>query len=254
MKQRSAAYPSYSISDSLDFSEKIYKNYGNNYRATREEIAEALNYSVGSLTQKVSAAVQYGLLDMKSKEGYQVTELFVKWYRPISDEAKHEALVEAFKSPPLYNDLIQVFEGNILPPLKPLANILLQKHNISEKACDKAAEIFEFNAELVSALTGERILVLDKEAKEIVVDDFEQEEVEDKIQTDDNYNSPMVVQPPKPENENHTNSGSFENRKPIPHNIPLRDKLPAQLLLPSDVNQEDFKFIISYIQLIKDQY
>lgn len=258
MKQRSAAYPSYTIQESLDFAERIYKVYGNSYRATREEIATALNYSVGSLTQKVSAAVQYGLLDLKSKEGYKVTDLFVRWYRPISDNAKKEALQEAFKSPPLYADLINVFEGNILPPLKPLANILLQKHNISEKACDKAAEIFEQNSELVSALTNERLLVFDGRAKEVEVEEFEQEEI-------DEEQSSVSIIPEKPksdtnqshhrDNQNQTpNDRSGTGQKPIPHNIPLKGKFPAQLLLPSDVSAADFDFIISYIGLIRNQY
>ncbi|WP_430909230.1 hypothetical protein [Maribacter sp. 2-571] len=257
MKQRSAAYPSYTILESLDFSERIYKNYGSNYRATREEIAEALNYSVGSLTQKVSAAVQYSLLDMKSKEGYQVTDLFVKCYRPISDDAKKEALLEAFRNPPLYNDLIQVFEGNILPPLKPLANILLQKHSISEKACDKAAEIFQDNAEMLSALTEDRMLVLDCGAKEIQVEEFEQEEFEDETPETNFSRAPIPFQEggQNSKKEESTDSGNNNDpNKPIPHNIPLKGKLPAQLLLPSDVSSADFDFIISYIGLIRNQY
>jgi len=45
----------------------------------------------------------------------------------------------------------------------------------------------------------------------------------------------------------------FDN-KPIPHNIPLKNKPPAQLLLPSDVASADFDFIIAYIGLIRQQY
>ncbi|HBC05156.1 MAG TPA: hypothetical protein DC015_13420 [Aequorivita sp.] len=257
MKQRSASYPSYTILESLDFAEGIYKNYGNSYRATREEIAEALGYSASSLTQKVSAAVQYGLLDLKSKEGYRVTDLFVKCFRPISDEAKQEGIIECFKSPQLYSDLIEVFENNILPPSKPLANILLQKHSIAEKACDKAAEIFETNAVDVGAIGDDRVLRLKIKNTNVVEEevDVEQEEEQDIIIEESH--KPTIY---KNSNNNHQNKRineddrSFNENSPIPHNIPLKNKLPAQLLLPSDVSSADFDFIISYIGLIRNQY
>lgn len=259
MKQRSAAYPSYTILDSLGFSERIYKNYGTNYRATREEIADALNYSVGSMTQKVSAAVQYGLLDMKSKEGYQVTDLFVKWYRPISEESKNQALVEAFKNPSLYIDLIDVFEGHVLPPVKPLASILLQKHSISEKACDKAAEIFEENANIISALSKERVLSFEtKEDIENIIE-YEQEEIEYKVVENSSESLPPSEYKRNDQSGNKGGDktggdGNHHGNNPIPHNIPLKNKMPAQLLLPSDVSGADFDFIISYIGLIRNQY
>ncbi|MEZ4104664.1 MAG: hypothetical protein R3B60_05280 [Candidatus Paceibacterota bacterium] len=258
MKQRSASYPYYSIEESLDFSQKIYKNYGTTYRAKREEIADALGYSVGSLTQKVSAAVQYGFLDMKSKEGYMVTPLFVNWHRPISEESKNDALEEAFRNPPLYSDLLEVFENNILPPTKPLANILLQKHNISEKACARAAEIFELNAKFVGALSEEsRILsfkmgIEEEEQEEIHEEEevFEQEEVQ---------NNAVIRIPNGRSNSggrssaDSRNDSVFSGGNPV-HVIPLKNKMPAQLLLPSDVSAADFDFIISYIGLIRNQY
>jgi hypothetical protein len=261
MKQRSAAYPYYTILESLDFAGKIYKNYGSNYRATREQIAEALGYSVGSLTQKVSAATQYGLLDMKSKEGYMVTPLFVKWYRPINNEAQKEALVESFKNPPLYESLLQVFENNILPPLKPLASILLQKHSISENACDKAAEIFEENAKMIGVLNDNRELSFNNGNID-VIEEIIEEEIEDSNNNQfTNLYSPAIVEKTNKSNSRQNtdqdqNSNNKENdfNNPIPHNIPLKNKLPAQLLLPSDVSSADFDFIISYIGLIRNQY
>ena len=260
MKQRSAAYPYYSISQSLEFSDKIYKNYGKGYRATRELIAEALGVSVGSLAQKIGTAVQYGFLDVKSKEGYKVTDLFVQWKRPINEQSKKEALIEAFKNPNLYNDLINVFEGEILPPSKPLANILFQNHNISEKACDRAAQIFEENTELIDGLNEDRRLVLDAQAKEVEVEDYIQEESKE---NDSIFSVPAVPKSTGHDSDAYQQGASQESikneysnteQKPIPHNIPLKGKFPAQLLLPSNVSAADFDFIISYIGLIRNQY
>lgn len=256
MGKRSSKYPSYTISESLEFSEKIYKSYGDNYRATREDIAEALNYSAGSLTQKVSSASQYGFLDMKSKEGYKVTELFTRCYRPISEDSKSKALIEAFCNPPLYSDLIESFKENYLPPVKPLSNILFQKHNISDSASDKAAGVFDENAEFTGLLNKERYLTfginLDNEEKEDNVIEGEVETIDEDTIPNNDY-KPVIIQPKKREQEINEEQQIFD-KSPIPHNIPLRNKLPAQLLLPNDVSGADFDFIISYIGLIRNQY
>lgn len=261
MKQRSASYPYYSIKDSLDFSEKIYKNYGTGYRALREQIADALNYSVGSLTSKISSAVQYGLLDMKSKEGYQVTELFVQWFRPVSEKAKQEALLESFKNPSLYSDLIEVFQGGILPPLKPLANILLQQHSISEKACDRAAEIFEQNALLVSVLEeNSRVFdVLNIGVSEQEIEELIGVEVDEDVEPiRKNQQLTVKVNDSKDDIHNSNQTSNKEESRQfndaIPYNIPLKGKRPAQLLVPGDIQSRDFEFIIDFITLMKRQY
>lgn len=264
MSQRSAAYPSFTLIDSLELAKKIYKAFSSNYRASREQIAEALGYGRNSVNIKLSTAVQYGLLDMVSKQGYQVTPLFVRWHRPISEQDEQDSLIEAFKQPTLYQKLLQTFEGDILPPLRPLASILLQNHNISEKACDKAAEIFVENAKIVNALNEERLLSFNDVTLEVEEDDEEDifEEQEEVLINDiqkPNKNSLVVQKENNNSNSQDVNSKnqdnkSFKGGNPIPHNIPLKNKLPAQLLLPSDVSSADFDFIISYIGLIRNQY
>lgn len=254
MSKRSSPYPSSTIEDSLDFSSKIYKVYGSSYRATREEIAKALNYSSGSLNLKVSSAVQYGLLDLKSKEGYLVSDLFVRWNRPISEEDKSIALIDMFRNPSLYSEVLESFEGNILPPVKPLANVLLQKHNISESACDKAASVFEENAVFINALSSDRRLILDN--------GIDSDEEIPHIEVGSNIKTAVVEIPHEQErgNQDHNyknpkeDSGFRGFQDSIPYNIPLKGKRPAQLLVPNDIQSRDFEFIIDFITLMKRQY
>ncbi len=252
-RQRSASYPPYTINYALDFTQKIYKIYGNNYRSTREEIASALNLAVGTLTHKISASVQYGLLHVKPKEGYKVTDLFVRCYRPLNAEDKKSALREAFKNPKLYVSLLETFEGNILPPLRPLSNILLHNHNISESACEKAATVFEDNLEELGCLKDGRILDLNtarEDFSEPLEDDFQ--EAEEVFKEDEQLPVDFVNPNEGVDAQKKERNGNLS--RPIPHNIPLKGKLPAQLLLPSDVSGADFDFIISYIGLIRNQY
>lgn len=262
-KKRSASYPPHTIKYALDFTAKIYENYGHGYRSKREEIASALGYSVGSLNNKISASVQYGFLNVKPKEGYMVTDLFVRYFKPLNEDDKNAAIHEAFKNPKLYSTLIELFDGNILPPTKPLSNILLHKHNISDGACEIAARVFQENVEDLGYLKEGRIFSFDPDMVEQEAEaeeDFQQEEEFEEEVPETNFNiPPPMVYKGNRQNQNNSQdkngsgSGHVEN-KPIPHNIPLKDKLPAQLLLPSDVSGADFDFIISYIGLIRNQY
>lgn len=245
--QRSASYPSYTIPYCLDICTQIYKNYGTNYRATREELSNILGISVGNLTQKVSAAVQYGLLDLKSKEGYKVDDLFVRWYRPLDEEQKNSSLIEAFKSPTLYINLIESFEGSIMPPLKPLSNILLQKHSISERACEKAASIFLENAEELGLFDKDNRLTFNGADND---DGYSEEEIEELV-------SGNVVLHEEQQPRSNTNSSSdkkFINQEGVLIPILLKDRRTAQLGLPHDAKSEDLDTIINWIRLMKESF
>ena len=248
---RSAAYPSYTIEYCLDFVERIYKVYGSNYRAQREEIASALNLGVGTLTQKISSSVHYGLLDSIKKKGYMVTNIFVKYYRPIDKHSKRETLIEAFKSPTLYSALIDSFDGNILPPVKPLANILLQKHNISETACDTAAQVFEDNVKYLQLISDERLFSFlnetNVEAEEI---EEENEELDSKkIDVASNNSISISNQNNKTQNENFQEYTNPQiSSESIPFNIPLKGKKSCTINCARERKRNRFRFYYKFHQ------
>ncbi|HMC00128.1 MAG TPA: hypothetical protein VKN14_03725 [Flavobacteriaceae bacterium] len=252
--QRSASYPSYTIRYSLDICTAIYKNYGTNYRASREELSEILGISVGNLTQKVSAAVQYGLLDLKSKEGYKVSDLFVKWFRPINDNQMEEALIEAFKSPTLYGNLIEVYENHIVPPLKPLSNILLQRHSISESACEKASGIFLENAQELELLDNENRLVFGKSLDV----DYEEPDEEDNFNGIPKKESTDKVVFPQIIKKNNSNEGDNYSGNSVQDgviiNVLLNNRRTAQVILPKDVTPKDCDTIKDWIDMIRKSF
>lgn len=258
--QRSSSYPAHTLFYSLEFCEKIYKNYGANYRATREELGDALKASPHTLVLKISAAVQYGLLDMKSKEGYKVSDLFVKYFRPIDESQKKEALLTGFKSPTLYESLINTFDGQILPPEKPLANILLQKHNISEVACEKAAQIFLENAKNLGLLNDENMFSVNSkinlEPEIAEVDDFIIEETEISaipISKDAGTLNSNIRNAESVDRDRDDKNG-FTNSSGVVINILLKDRRTAQLGLPNDATSSDLDTIINWIRLMKESF
>lgn len=261
--QRSSAYPSYSISYCLNLCETIYKTYGTSHRASREELATTLNLSVGNIIMKISSCSQYGLLDMKSKEGYKVSELFVRYFRPIDEKQSIEAKIEAFKSPTLYQSLISSFSGGILPPVKPLSNILLQKHSISESACESAASIFIENAKELNLLTVDNEFNVDgfSEKNNIEIEEIETEAFNAKQSISNNQNdlsSNVIVQPVKTQEPNQAQN-NFSNNGFVPSNgvvinILLKEKRTAQLVLPNDAMSGDLETIINWIRLMKESF
>jgi hypothetical protein len=259
--QRSAAYPSYSLSYCLTICDTIYKNFGTSHRATREELSTALNLSVGNLQMKISSCVQYGLLDMKSKEGYKVTELFVRYKRPIDDNQATSAKIEAFKNPPLYEGLIGAFDGEILPPVRPLSNILYQKYSISESACESAASIFIENAHELNLLSEDNELNVDESKVNKAIEYYEEElpikntnrkDLNDNISN--STNAVIISEANTEKNPNNSNQNGFTPSNGVVINILLKDKRTSQLVLPNDAVSSDLDTIINWIRLMKESF
>lgn len=263
-RQRSAAYPYYSISYCLEFCSKIYKNLGT-YRATRQEIAKVLEVHVGTLSQKLGTCGQYGFIDVKPKEGYMTSDLFLKWYRPVNESQGMDVKLEAFKNPPLYSSLIESFENNILPPVLALSNILFQKHNISEAACEKAASTFIENANELNIITGEGMLILS--SSEIFAEDEIEDEYDksNEIETDkvEVYESVIkgktdlktIVENQKDNKRfQNANAGAIPNSSGVVIPILLKERRTAHLGLPNDAKSEDLDTIINWIRLMKESF
>lgn len=250
--QRSSPYPSYTLERCIELVATIYNNFGGtNYFAKREEIAQVVGVSAANVQTKVSSAKQYNLLELKSGMGYRPSSLFVSIYRPINEESKKEAIIEAFKSPALYSALIAQYENEMIPSEVPLSNIILHHHNISEGANIKAASIFIENARSLGLLTSENILTLSN--KESGMEDIV--EAED---IDSEHNTYSQQQLEKTDFSRNTSepipSPASVSGKKIPFNIPLKGKRTAQILVPEDVRSTDFDFIINFINLMKQQY
>jgi hypothetical protein len=279
-KTRSASYPSYSIQYCIELCEKIYKNYGS-YRAKREDISTVLGLSVGALNQKIGSSVQYSLLNVKNKEGYVVTDLFLRIYRPKSDTDKNEAVLEAFKNPTLYNHLIESFENSIIPQYKALSNILFQDHNISNNACEKAASIFLENASELSLIDDDGMLILSGNSSLSDIENLDEREIEtdseiveiddSEIENEEKFSKTSYIQnsfddkPNKvatvikqPENKTEgndvTRGFAKTNSDGIIINVLLKERRTAQLILPNDAKASDLDTITNWINMMRQSF
>jgi hypothetical protein len=157
--RRSNAYPSISIRDAIDLTDFVQRNSGHSFLKL-EDIAKLTNKSVGGMSQKVGSAVQYGLLELKSGTGYRPSELYKKITKPVNESEKHLSLIEAFKSPKLYVELISRFSGSALPSEVILPNILERDHSVFDDAAKKAAQIFLENVDFLGLKTSHNELNL----------------------------------------------------------------------------------------------
>ncbi|WP_422008296.1 hypothetical protein [Roseivirga pacifica] len=164
--KRSSSYPSDTINKCIDFVSQIYKTHGDSYFISREEIAKTFNQSAGSLQKRIGTCNQYDLLDLSVGQGYKPSSLFKKIFRPLNSNEVLEGKIECFRSPKLYQSLISLFEGSIVPTLDPLTNRLArEEYGLSDKAAHVAAKIFLENCEDLDLLDNENNLFLNPEGQ-----------------------------------------------------------------------------------------
>lgn len=139
---RSVAYPSLSLFECIDLTSQIYKIFGSATYTSRDVIAKQLGVSESHLQTQISSCVQFGLLELKSKEGYRPTDLYIIVRNPLPDESVSDAYVQLINNPPLYKAIIEQFNKDQLPQEAGLATILFRKHKVAEKVSLFAARVF----------------------------------------------------------------------------------------------------------------
>lgn len=144
-REKSAAYPGVTINDCLDFIKTVdsFKTNTVSYKTVAEKYG-LTSITTKSFTAKIGASKQYGLIST-SNSTIQLTDLAKEYLYPTSNNL--EAIKsEMFKQPPLYQVLIEEYEGKAMPDEQILANLLLSKYSISRAAKDTAARVFINNA------------------------------------------------------------------------------------------------------------
>lgn len=148
---RSAAYPVLTIEDSLVLVADVYKNFRNEY-AKRNDI---LNLIEGVHPRHIAAASHYGLLD-REKDSYRVSELYKNIANPIDQTERKSNLRLALYKPSLYKELIDKFEGDVIP--ETLVYHLSRFHRITEDAAPLAADVFIKNLRYCGVINENGVL------------------------------------------------------------------------------------------------
>ena len=220
VKERSAAYPAISIDEAVRFVSEVYKNFRNT-PAKRDDILAIIE---SADTRYIAASAYYSLLS-REKDFYQVTPIYKSISSPLSETEKRVALLQAFESPKFNKELIDKFDGDIIP--KELTIHLSRFHRITEDAAPLASEIFITNAKICDVIDSQNRLVFQKTFDRLKSGGVSYAEV-----TTEENNFTENVQPQQ----------IFENVQPvnIKPNI-LQQPIHQQLLLDEGTNDEKLK-------------
>jgi hypothetical protein len=238
-RQRSAAYPSYTIESCIVFTGKIDTAFSSVGFTPQESISKTLDQSGGAFLMQLSSCVQYGLLDKSSGNGYKPSALFKKINKPLPSEKVDDLKLECFSKPALYKKLIEAYRDKQVPAEAGLANILDRVHGIVGKASAVAARVFYKNLQSLKILAEGNVLKLDGYIPA-------EEQRQDDSDADDEAPGSSST------NITAATAGKPQVALPLPSikEIPivLKEKGTAKLILPVSADDEDLKRVIKVLQ------
>ncbi len=237
-KPKSREYPAVTLVDAIAFIEKL-KDYPINKPISYEIAAGTcgVKTTTNSFKYTLSSAKQYGLIATSAGKTITFLEPAKELARPTKDEdAIRRLKVECFRTPKLYAELIEAYEGRTIPSAQTLENALVNNYFILPAVAKGAAETFIKNANDVGAVQSG---VLTLSAPDL---DFAPNDV-----NDSSTSSAL------PSSQAQTTLDDLSMDSPefaAPLNIPFGDKRRAVLLMPIDATKDDAEYVRDMITLM----
>lgn len=132
-KIRSPNYPNFSLEEAIERVRKIH-DQDQNYIIERETAVQHLGYSglSGASLKTLGTIIQYGLLEKVETGKVRVSELAIDIIHPTSEASKNRALVEAARSPSIFQEVSTQFPGK--PPSETSMRAWLIRQEFSPKS------------------------------------------------------------------------------------------------------------------------
>jgi len=156
LPSRGRSYPRETLKKCIEFVDEIRKRCGaENISYDVLEKAMGVQKRSSTFEKRFAASRQFNLIDFNVNK-VSLTILAKSILFPVSEDAKRKALMDAFKSPPLYKEIIEKYNGVILPSSLP--NILYLDFKLAEGAKEDAADIFITSGKYAGVINGENRL------------------------------------------------------------------------------------------------
>jgi hypothetical protein len=160
-REKSVRYPANNLKESVEFL-SIVHSIGGRKDAPNESILSKLNLTSAetkSFKYIVSSAEIFGLIE-KTNNGIKPTEIgTLILYPPGGEEQKRKLLIDAFRTPSLYQKIIERYDNMILPNNVILRNVFLHL-GIAPKALDSAVDAFIESAQYANVIDSNNRLIL----------------------------------------------------------------------------------------------
>lgn len=238
-REKSAMYPGVTWNDCLDFIRVVdgFKTKAVSYSAVAEKYG-LRSVTTKSFTSRIGTAKQFGLI-MTNNMTIQLTDNAIKLLYPTDMSIKKVSL-ECFSQAPLYNKLINMYDGKAVPSETVLSNILMSDFRITKSAKDNAAQMF-----LASC---EQLGIIEAGVLNFVIEDGEKNNntIEDKeILLNEERHQPLIEE-----------CTGFENNVKVDLNEYIVQKYPvesgkvAQIIIPIDSTEDDLWAVRDMLDVI----
>lgn len=247
MKKRSVAYPSKNLIEIEKFIISVFENVGET-TLKYSDLAKHGNVPVRDGDLFASTANQYGWLNKVRGEGFSPKSAISKALRtPKDDDEKKGLYLEAFKSPSIYRQIINHWNGKKITE-EGLKIYLIRDQEFTDGGAKTATKVFLQNAALLGLLDNEGVLNIEGE---ITIDPTTIRENTKKSEASASTKKKVSSEKPK---EKHTENLSFSTNVSSGSVRKISIFVRGQeLLLPvlSDMNQADWDAVIKQLQNIK---
>lgn len=245
---RSVAYPSYTLESSVKIGTKINGEFSSLNFIPIDAISKFIGLSGGAFLMQLSSCVQYGLLQLKKREGYKPTELLNNIIKPLPNENVDDSLLQCLMKPELYKKLFHDFKDKQLPSESGLANTLDRLYSVKGNGAKLAAKVFLKNITTAKLVSPSNELKISS-----YIPFVELNEIENSDEEDDNSLGVKIHQTFLPVTNETTTKTTTPNQylkdnnefKEIP--IFLSNKREAKVMLPIDFSDDDLNRIVKIL-------
>lgn len=193
------AYPTYGLEDCLKVGRAVKELGGGKEPISKSLLASHLREAASSsrLVQLIASAKSFGIVT--GRGDYTLSDPAKKYYTPHNEQDAAIGLLAFVQSPVPFQKLIKRFDGDKLPGLKFIANILQSEGDVPKSWSARAASLFVQAAKFAGAIDSNGFLryeaaihgaSLDAAADELYKEGLD---ARDKLRKE---NPPDAVEPP----------------------------------------------------------
>ena len=240
-REKSVKYPYNSLKESIDYLSIIHE-IGGKKEAPIESILSKLNITskhTRRFTYLTSSAENFGLIE-RTHVGIKTTEMgTLILYPPNGDEQRKKLLIDAFKSPVLYQKIIERYNDTILPNSDILKNIFYSL-GIARIVLDNAVNSFIESAQYANVLDPNNRLT---------VPDSDNNEITPPVPPSESHKGGDDQKPPKQPPIKDAKEYSHNETEFLKLEILTTNRKKASISIPSDWVKEDIETLIKLLRV-----
>jgi hypothetical protein len=249
-REKSVRYPAYSLEECLDFLSMVH-SIGGKKEAPVESILSKMDITTPDNKRYkylTSSAEIYGLIK-KTENGLTPTEFGTQILYPVDGvEQRKQLISDAFKTPQIYQRIIERYNETILPNPDILKNIFYN-FGIARNALDTAVNAFMVSGKFAGLLDQNNRLLSS------VMENTQNTSSTQPKPPDDSPGTAKQTGQPQPPNE--TNATQTGLEKPdldvYKYEIRTTSGKKASILLPKDWIKEDINVLIKLLHVFSPE-